>query len=65
MSTNRIRTLVRTAVGSTLIAGALGASAVGLAEAANAAPTNNAPAAVYCQVYRNGVPVYWYWGACR
>jgi hypothetical protein len=65
MSTNRIRTLVRHATGSALIASALGASALGLAAAANAAPTTNAPQAPYCQVYNNGVPVYWYWGYCR
>jgi hypothetical protein len=65
MKNTRINTLVRTAVGSTLIAGALGASAIGLSTVANAAPVHNAPDAVYCQVYRNGVPAYWYWGPCR
>jgi hypothetical protein len=65
MKNTRINTLVRTAVGSTLIAGALGASAIGLSSVASAAPVNNAPDAVYCQVYRNGVPAYWYWGPCR
>ncbi len=65
MSINRTRTLVRTAVGSTLIASALGASALGLASAASASPVNNAPQYVICQVYRNGVPVYWYYGPCR
>ncbi len=65
MSTNRARTLVRTALGSTLIASALGASALGLASAASASPVNNAPQAVYCQVYKNGQPIYWYWGPCR
>jgi hypothetical protein len=65
MNTNRIRTIVRTAVGSTLVASALGFSAIGLSSVANASPTDNAPKAVYCQVYRNGVPVYWYWGPCR
>ncbi|OBA78510.1 hypothetical protein A9W99_22755 [Mycobacterium sp. 1164966.3] len=66
MNNNRIRTIVRTAVGSGLIASALGLSALGLSSVANAAPTDNAPKAVYCQVYdRNGVPIYWYWGPCR
>jgi hypothetical protein len=65
MITNRARTLVRTAVGSTLIASALGASALGMSSVANAAPVNNVPQAVYCQVYKNGIPWYWYWGPCR
>jgi hypothetical protein len=45
MSTNRIRTIVRTAVGSTIVASALGLSAFGLAGTANAAPAQSPQAA--------------------
>ena len=50
--------------GSALLASGLGLAAFGLAGTANAAPVQ-APERVYCQVYHNGVPVYWYWGFCR
>ena len=65
MFNNRIRTVARTATGSALLASGLGLAAFGLAGTANAAPVNHAPERVYCQVYHNGVPVYWYWGFCR
>lgn len=67
MINNRIRTIAGTVAGSTLAASVLGLAALGFSSTANAAPAavNNAPQAVYCQVYRNGVPVYWYWGFCR
>jgi hypothetical protein len=45
MSTNRVRTLVRTAVGSTLVASAIGLSAVGFSSMANAAPAQAPQAA--------------------
>jgi hypothetical protein len=45
MINNRIRTLVRTAVGSTLVAGALGLSAIGFSSMANAAPAQGPGAA--------------------
>jgi hypothetical protein len=38
MINNRIRTIVRTATGSTLVASALGLAALGFSSAANAAP---------------------------
>ena len=44
MSTNRIRTIARTAAGSAMIASVLGLSAVGFSCAANAAPTAGATA---------------------
>jgi hypothetical protein len=46
MTHNRIRTIVRTAAGTALMAGILGASAVGVAGMANAAPAH-APQAVH------------------
>ena len=61
MSTNRIRTIARNATCSALLASGLGPAAFGLAGTASAAPVH-APERVYCQVYRNGVPIYWYWG---
>jgi hypothetical protein len=63
MSTNRIRTIARNATCSALLASGLGLAAFGLAGTASAAPVH-APERVYCQVYRNGVPIYWYWGFC-
>ena len=65
MFNNRIRTIARTATGSALLASGLGLAAFGLAGTANAAPINHAPERVYCQVYHNGIPVYWYPGFCR
>jgi hypothetical protein len=65
MINNRVRTSIRTVTGSTLVASALGLAALGFSSAANAAPVNNAPQALYCQVYINGQPAYWYWGPCR
>jgi hypothetical protein len=65
MINNRIRSIVRNATGTALLASSLGLAAFGLAGTASAAPINNAPQAVYCQVYHNGIPVYWYWGPCR
>ncbi len=62
MFNNRIRTIARTATGSALLASGLGLAAFGLAGTANAAPVNHAPERVYCQVYHNGIPVYWYPG---
>jgi hypothetical protein len=65
MITNRIRTIARNAAGTAVLASGLGLAAFGLAGTANAAPVNHAPERVFCQVYYNGVPVYWYWGPCR
>ena len=65
MFNNRIRTIVSTAAGSTLVASVLVLAALGFSSAANAAPVNNAPQRPYCQVYINGIPAYWYWGFCR
>ena len=64
MITDRIRTIARNAAGAAVLASGLGVATFGLAGTANAAPVH-APERVYCQVYHNGVPVYWYWGVCR
>jgi hypothetical protein len=64
MFNSRIRTVARTATASALMASGLGLAAFGFAGTANAAPVH-APERVYCQVYHNGIPVYWYPGFCR
>jgi hypothetical protein len=64
MFNSRIRTIARTATSAVMAAG-LGLVAFGLAGTANAAPINPTPDRVYCQVYHNGIPVYWYPGFCR
>jgi hypothetical protein len=62
MMKNRIRAIV----GMGLITSALGLGAVELASTASAAPVNNAPQFLYCQVYNAyGTPIYWYYGPCR
>jgi hypothetical protein len=65
MKNNRIRSLVRNAVGSSLIASALGLSALGLAGGANAAPVHDIPQHVHCNVFINGWYAYSYPGHCR
>ena len=64
MINTRIRNIARNAAGAAVLASGLGMAAFGLAGTANAAPVHP-PQAVYCQVYHNGIPVYWYWGPCR
>ena len=60
MINNRIRTIVRTAAGTALLASALGLSAVGVASDANAAPVHP-PQTVICWVdYPDGSYVWWY-----
>ena len=65
MFNSRIRTIARTATASAVMASGLGRPPSGLPNAPNAAPINHAPERVYCQVYHNGIPVYWYPGFCR
>ena len=61
-----MKNLIRNAIGSTVIASALGLSALGLASTSNAAP---APAPdwyrVHCNVFMDGLYVYSYPGPCR
>jgi hypothetical protein len=59
MINNRIRTIVRTAAGTALLASALGLSAVGVAGTANAAPVHP-PQTTICYVdLADGSYVWW------
>ena len=59
MINNHIRTIVRTAAGTTLLALNLGLAAVGVASAANAAPVHP-PQSVCWETYSDGSIFYYY-----
>ena len=59
MINNHIRTLVRAAAGTALLASGLGLAAVGVASAANAAPVHP-PQSVCWETYSDGSDFYYY-----